>query len=86
LSDDNVVPFKKNISPDNLPEWLYGYATLIAEMKEELRPVNVLVIENYSKEQDTEHNLWIGGPKMQALELMGLLAAVQFMVQHESLT
>ena len=83
---DNIVPFKKNITPDNIPEWLYAYATLIAEMKEELRPTNILIVENYVETEDTSHNLWIAGPKMKALSLIGLLDAVKFMVQHESLT
>ena len=88
MAEDNIVTFKGKkaaIDPSNVPEWLFAYATLISEMKEELRPKNILIIEKSDTGDDTEHNLWIAGPKMQALELMGLIGAVQFMVQHESL-
>lgn len=84
---DNIVKFKgkpKAIDPANVQEWLMAYATLISEMEE--KPSNIVILELFDNDKATSHNMWIAGPKMKGLSLLGLLDMARFAVAFDQLT
>lgn len=85
---DNIVPFKgkpQEIDPSDVPKWLLAYATLVAEAEAEKRPTNIVLIEFYDGDDTTAHNMWMCGPTLGGLVLVGLLESVKSAVVFDQL-
>ena len=84
----NVIEFppkSEPIDPSNVPQWIMAYATLITEIEEERRPKNLVIIELYEGEEATSHNMWMCGPDIKGLTLIGLLEMVKSAIASDQL-
>lgn len=84
----NVSKLRKKLDATKIGEFLEGYTQVIMDEKPEDQPTNILIIDFFKlkdKEgefESTAHNLWIGGPMLNAVEVAGLLE----LIKHSLLT